>query len=31
MNWYIAGNLFGEDGWRDRSPSDVRQLFGKIG
>lgn len=31
LNWYVAGNLFAEDGWRDDSPSDVRQLFGKIG
>ena len=31
LNWYVAGNLFKEDGWRDDSPSDVRQLFGKIG
>jgi outer membrane receptor protein involved in Fe transport len=31
LNWYVAANVFAEDGWRDRSPSDVRQLFGKIG
>ena len=31
LNWYIAGNLFGEDGWRDDSPSDVRQVFGTLG
>ncbi len=31
LNWYVAGNLFAEDGWRDDSPSDVRQLFGKLG
>ncbi len=31
INWYVAGNLFAEDGWRDESPSDVRQLFGKLG
>ena len=31
FNWYLAGNLFAEDGWRDDSPSDVRQIFGKIG
>ncbi len=31
VNWYVAGNLFKEDGWRDDSPSDVRQLFGKVG
>jgi len=31
LNWYVTGNLFAEDGWRDDSPSDVRQLFGKLG
>ena len=31
FNWYLAGNLFAEDGWRDDSPSDMRQIFGKIG
>jgi len=31
LHWYLTGNLFGEDGWREVSPSDVRQLFGKIG
>lgn len=31
LNWYLAANLFGEDGWRTNSPSDVRQLFGKLG
>ncbi|HET9566937.1 MAG TPA: TonB-dependent receptor plug domain-containing protein, partial [Vicinamibacterales bacterium] len=31
INWYVAGNLFAEDGWRNNSPSDVRQLFGKLG
>ena len=31
LHWYLAGNLFGEDGWRDDSPSDVRQFFGKLG
>ncbi len=31
FHWYLAGNLFAEDGWRDDSPSDVRQIFGKIG
>ena len=31
VDWYVAGNLFAEDGWRDDSPSDVRQLFGKLG
>ncbi len=31
LNWYLAGNLFGERGWRVDSPSDVRQLFGALG
>ena len=31
FNWYVAGNLFTEDGWRDDSPSEVGQLFGKLG
>lgn len=30
-DWYVTGNRFKEDGWRDASPSDVRQLFGKLG
>jgi outer membrane receptor protein involved in Fe transport len=31
LHWYVAGSFFGEDGWRDASPSDVRQLFGTLG
>jgi outer membrane receptor protein involved in Fe transport len=31
LNWYVAGNLFHEDGWRVASPSDVRQAFSKVG
>jgi outer membrane receptor protein involved in Fe transport len=31
LHWYVAGNVFAEDGWRDRSPSNLGQLFGKIG
>ena len=31
LSWYVAGNLFFEDGWRERSPSDVRQFFGRFG
>ena len=30
LSWYFAGNLFHEDGWRIKSPSDVRQAFGKL-
>ncbi len=31
FNWFLAGSVFAEDGWRDSSPSEVRQLFGKVG
>lgn len=31
LDYFVAGNLFHEDGWREHSPSDVRQLFGKFG
>ena len=31
LHWYVSGNLFAEDGWRDGSPSGVRQIFGKVG
>jgi outer membrane receptor protein involved in Fe transport len=31
LHWYAAGNFFAEDGWRQASPTDVRQLFGKLG
>ena len=31
FDWYLAGNLFFEDGWRQASPSNVRQLFSKFG
>ncbi len=27
LSWYLAGNLFREDGWREYSPSEVRQSF----
>jgi len=30
-SWYAAGNLFREDGWRQFSPSEVRQSFAKLG
>ncbi len=28
---FVAANLFFEDGWRESSPSNVRQFFGKLG
>ena len=31
LDWYFAGNIFGDDGWRPFSPSSVNQGFGKIG
>lgn len=31
LDFFISGNLFHEQGWRDFSPSDVRQIFGKVG
>jgi len=31
LSWYVAGNLFREDGWRQFSPSEVRQVFAKVG
>jgi outer membrane receptor protein involved in Fe transport len=31
LDWYVTGNRFHERGWRDASPTDVRQLFGKLG
>ncbi|MEO8040300.1 MAG: TonB-dependent receptor, partial [Betaproteobacteria bacterium] len=30
-DYFIAGNWFKEDGWREFSPSDVRQIFAKTG
>ena len=31
LNWFLASSLFFEDGWRESSPSNVRQFFGKLG
>ncbi|MEI6543189.1 MAG: TonB-dependent receptor, partial [Methylococcales bacterium] len=31
FDWYFAGNVFDEQGWRPYSPSSVNQSFGKIG
>ena len=31
IDWYVGATKFREDGWRSRSPSDVKQLFAKIG
>jgi len=31
LHWYVTGNGFRDDGWRDASPTRLGQLFGKIG
>ncbi|MFM1870317.1 MAG: hypothetical protein RLY99_1061, partial [Pseudomonadota bacterium] len=31
LHWFLTGNLFKEDGWRESSPSDAKQLFSKLG
>jgi outer membrane receptor protein involved in Fe transport len=31
LHWFLTGNVYSEEGWRDESPSDARQLFGKLG
>ena len=31
VDYFIAGTWFNEDGWREASPSENKQLFGKLG
>lgn len=31
VDYFISGNWFDEQGWRDASPSEVRQMFGQVG
>lgn len=31
LHGFVTGQVFKEAGWRDDSPSDVKQLFGKLG
>ena len=31
VDYFVAGNFFKEDGWRDHSGSDVNQIFIKVG
>ena len=31
LDWYLTGQWFKEDGWRANSPTDVGQLFAKLG
>jgi outer membrane receptor protein involved in Fe transport len=31
LNWFLTGNYYQDHGWRESSPSNVRQIFGKAG
>jgi outer membrane receptor protein involved in Fe transport len=31
LDWFVTGNFFKDQGWRDHSPTEVRQIFGKVG
>jgi iron complex outermembrane recepter protein len=31
FDWFLGFNVLGENGWRDESPTDLRQLFSKVG
>jgi outer membrane receptor protein involved in Fe transport len=31
FDYYVMGNYFDENGWREHSPSNIRQAFGKVG
>jgi outer membrane receptor protein involved in Fe transport len=31
FNWFATANKFNDDGWRDASPSEASQAFGKLG
>jgi outer membrane receptor protein involved in Fe transport len=31
LQWFLASTMLFEDGWRESSPSNVRQFFGKLG
>jgi iron complex outermembrane recepter protein len=31
IDYFVAGNVFKENGWREHSSSDVKQIFGKVG
>jgi outer membrane receptor protein involved in Fe transport len=31
VDYFFSANAFSEDGWRQASPTDVRQFFGKVG
>jgi len=31
IDWFLASGMFFEEGWRDYSPTNVRQFFGRLG
>ena len=31
FDWYLTFNVLNEDGWREHSPSDLNQVFAKVG
>ncbi len=31
LDWFVAGTAYSEAGWRDNSPTQLGQLFGKLG
>lgn len=31
LDWFVAGTYFDENGWRDHSESDAKNIFGKLG
>jgi iron complex outermembrane receptor protein len=31
IDWFVAADALGEDGWRDESPTDLRRVFAKLG
>jgi outer membrane receptor protein involved in Fe transport len=31
FDWFLTFNVLSEDGWREHSPSDLRQVFAKVG
>ncbi|MFM8340672.1 MAG: TonB-dependent receptor [Methylomonas sp.] len=31
LDWFVTGNYYQDQGWRESSPSNVRQIFGKAG
>ena len=31
LNWFVTGSTFNDHGWRESSPSELGQVFGKLG